>query len=193
MFQNQYIKKTIYAFPIIIMILLQILSLKPQLQYDRVLIEQGEVWRLLSGNFIHYNYQHLWLNLAGLILGMLLLARLFSIWQWLLITLFCALTTGLGLYFFDPDMRYYVGLSGCLHGILLLGAVKEYQNNKTIGILLLLFIAGKLGWEQLFGPISTNLAQHTVIAVNAHLYGAMGGLFLALPLILKNRAVLSNP
>ncbi len=180
MFQNQYIKAATYGFPIIIMILLQVLSLKPLLQYDRNLIEQGEVWRLLSGNFIHYNYHHLWLNLAGLLLGMLLLAKLFSIWKWLLIMLFCALTTGLGLYFFDPDMRYYVGFSGCLHGILVVGTVKEYQRNKTIALLLLLFIISKVLWEQFIGALSPSLAQNTIIAVNAHLYGAFGGLVLAL-------------
>lgn len=175
-----------YAFLVLILVLLQAFSLKPLLQYDRRLIEQGEVWRLLSGNFIHYNYHHLWLNLAALILGMLLLANLFSIWKWLLITFFCALITGLGLYFLDSNVRYYVGLSGCLHGVLVVGAVKEYQSNKTIGVLLLLFIICKLGWEQLLGPISAPLAQHTIIAVNAHLYGAFGGLILALLLVIKN-------
>jgi len=163
---------------VLTVIVVQWLQLKPYLQFDRSLIEQGEFWRILTGNLIHYNFEHLWMNLAGLALGMYLLAFRYSLIYWFIMVIFCSIAVGVGLYFFDTNMRYYVGLSGALHGILVAGAITEYFYNKTTSVLLLLFIVCKLAYEQFIGPLSAPLSSSTSVAVNAHLYGAISGILI---------------
>ena len=163
---------------VLTVIVVQWLQLKPYLQFDRSLIEQGEFWRILTGNLIHYNFEHLWMNLAGLALGMYLLAFRYSLIYWFIMVIFCSIAVGVGLYFFDTNMRYYVGLSGALHGILVAGAITEYFYNKTTSVLLLLFIVCKLAYEQFIGPLSAPLSSGTSVAVNAHLYGAISGILI---------------
>jgi len=163
---------------VLTVIVVQWLQLKPYLQFDRSLIEQGEFWRILTGNLIHYNFEHLWMNLAGLALGMYLLAFRYSLIYWFIMVIFCSIAVGVGLYFFDTNMRYYVGLSGALHGILVAGAITEYFYNKTTSVLLLLFIVCKLAYEQFIGPLSVPLSSGTSVAVNAHLYGAISGVLI---------------
>ena len=168
---------------VLTVIVVQWLQLKPYLQFDRSLIEQGEFWRILTGNLIHYNFEHLWMNLAGLALGMYLLAFRYSLIYWFIMVIFCSIAVGVGLYFFDTNMRYYVGLSGALHGILVAGAITEYFHNKTTSVLLLLFIACKLAYEQFIGPLSAPLSSSTSVAVNAHLYGAISGFLIGAVLV----------
>jgi len=168
---------------VLTVIVVQWLQLKPYLQFDRSLIEQGEFWRILTGNLIHYNFEHLWMNLAGLALGMYLLAFRYSLIYWFIMVIFCSIAVGVGLYFFDTNMRYYVGLSGALHGILVAGAITEYFYNKTTSVLLLLFIVCKLAYEQFIGPLSAPLSSSTSVAVNAHLYGAISGFLIGAVLV----------
>ena len=52
-------------------------------RYDRLQIENGEYWRLLTGHFVHLGPTHLVLNMAGLVLVWLLVGRYFSRPQWL--------------------------------------------------------------------------------------------------------------
>jgi len=54
--------------------------------------------------------------------------------------------------------------------------------------LLLVFIIGKLAWEQRYGPLpgSASLAGGSVL-VDAHLYGAIAGVISAMVIIVKKR------
>ncbi len=163
---------------VLFIVLIQYFQLKPLLQFDRTLINQGEFWRLFTGNLIHYNFEHMWMNLAGLALGMYLLAFRYPLFYWFIIISFSSLAVGSGLYIFDTNMQYYVGLSGALHGMLVVGALVETRHNKTTGLLLLLFIFAKLSYEQFFGALSAPLSNTTSIAVNAHLYGSLAGIII---------------
>ena len=137
----------------------------------------GQWWRLLSGHLVHLGWSHLMLNLGGLALAWLLVGRLFSASFWVLLLLICALSTSLGLLFFNPLLDWYVGLSGVLHGLLLAGGVVSALRGEREAWLLCALVAGKLLWEQLLGPLpgSSDAAGGTVI-VDAHLYGGVSGL-----------------
>ena len=52
-------------------------------RYDRLQIENGEYWRLVSGHFVHLGTTHLLLNMAGLVLVWLLVGRYYTRIQWL--------------------------------------------------------------------------------------------------------------
>jgi len=146
------------------------------LRYDRAAIAGGELWRLLSGHFAHLGYRHLLLNLAGLALVWLLVGRLYSTRQWLLVAAVSVLVMDAGFWFVDAGMRWYVGLSGMLHGLLLAGAIGRFRTVPGEAIVICAMVVVKLAYEQVAGPLpGSESAAGGPVAVNSHLYGAIGG------------------
>lgn len=171
--------------------LFQVLGLEVPLRFGRTeILESGQWWRVLTGNFVHLGYPHLFLNLAGLIMITLLLSHALTARQWALTGLISMLGVGFGLLLFDPQLSWYVGLSGALYGLLLGGAIAEFRNHKPIACLIGAYTIGKVVWEQLNGAVesSEKITGGTVI-VNAHLYGMIaGGVTVLLLLALEYRA-----
>ena len=95
----------------------------PVLEFSRNAIEQGEWWRLITGNLMHSNHWHLLLNLGGLLLATLLVGHLFSWQHFLALFISNGLMVGVLIYYFNPDITYYVGLSGYSHGLFIYGAL----------------------------------------------------------------------
>lgn len=151
------------------------------LRYQAQAIHNGEWWRLITGNFVHLGLGHLVMNLMGLALIWALLRESFSILAWVIITIISMLAVSLGLFFFSPEIHWYVGLSGLLHGIFVAGLVGGLRRGDWREATLLAAVALKLIWEQFFGPLpgSEEMAEGPVLTV-AHLYGAIGGLLAGL-------------
>ena len=147
------------------------------LAYTRHGIGGGEPWRLVTGHFVHLGWTHMWLNLAGLALVVWLVGGVFSWVRWLLVLGLTILMIDLGFWFLYPNLAWYVGLSGVLHGLLVGGLFKGVVERDRESMILLGFVLAKLAWEQFSGgplPGSEATSGGTVI-VNAHLYGAVGG------------------
>ena len=153
------------------------------LAYARLEVAEGQVWRLLSGNFIHLGWGHLFLNVAGLLAMAVLFAEDRSAHQWALDLIICSIATSLGLYFFNPEIYWCVGLSGTLHGLFVIGALVWVATGITLGKWLLLGIGLKLLWEQTVGemPFSGGIVGGSVVT-DAHLWGALSGL-ISFPLL----------
>ncbi len=168
-------------------ITLQYAGLDELLEYRRSLIANDHWWLLLSGNFVHLGPSHLWMNLAGLALVVMLVWVHFNAWQWAILILLCSWGVGVGLWFFNPEVEGYVGFSGTLHGLLIAGTLADLRTYPRSAIVLLLLVVGKLVWEQLAGalPGSESVAGGHVL-VDAHLYGAIGGALIAPILLLQN-------
>ncbi len=167
---------------------LQAIGLDTTLRFDRDAIGAGQPWLLLTGNFVHLGSSHLLMNMAGLVLVVALVWSRFTCIEWVLITLFSSLVVGVGLYWLDKDVFWYVGFSGTLHGLIIAGCLADLRYYpKSAGVLLVLII-GKLVWEQLAGalPGSESVAGGSVV-VNAHLYGAIGGAFIGALLMMRGR------
>jgi len=150
---------------------------QPVLEFNRELISNGQYWRLLTGNFLHTNGWHLLFNLAGLVLLHLLFGQYYSARSLLGFTIINASSVGLLLYFFSPDIAYYVGLSGYLHGLFVIGCLSEIDNGIKTSYLLLGAIAAKIYYEQTAGA-SAQMSEliNANVAVDAHLYGAIAAL-----------------
>ncbi len=163
------------------------------LRYERAAILDGEFWRLVSGHFVHLGWSHLLLNLAGLTLVWLMLGSQFSSAQWLVLTGVSLATISACFLLFEPRLQWYVGLSGLLHGWFAAGAFalsRDRQlSERRFGALLLVLIALKLAYEQWQGalPMTAKSAGGPVV-VDAHLYGALGGLAAALAISLWRRS-----
>ena len=155
-------------------IFLQTAGLGPALHFNRTAIDAGEWWLIVTGNFVHQDANHLFVNMAGLLLAYLLFRPCYSEARWAAVTLLSALGVGGGLYLLNPELYRYAGLSGVLHGLLLAGAVAEIGSGKrSSGAFIFLLTAAKLISEQLFGSPAV-IAKWPVI-VDSHLYGAITG------------------
>ena len=167
---------------VLLCLVLQLLGLKDSLRFDRELIAGGEFWLLVSGHLLHLNWSHFMLNMAGVLLVAVFFNSCYRPLQWLVFLVFSALFTGLALFALTPDLQGYVGMSGVLHGLFILGAWQESKVHALSGWVLFALVIAKLAYEQVFGalPGSESLSGGKV-AVDAHLYGAVSGLmFVAL-------------
>ena len=159
-------------------------SVDTLLAYRRSDISDGQWWRLITGNLLHTNHWHLLMNIAGLLLVMLLHGGYYRWRMFLLLWLFCAGTISSMLYLFSPQIHSYVGLSGLLHAMLAMGAIKDIQLKQRSGILLLAGLLAKVLWEQWQGP-DPALAEliNASVATDAHLYGVVAGVIIGLSLL----------
>ncbi|MGB0865489.1 MAG: rhombosortase [Granulosicoccaceae bacterium] len=185
-----------YFLPLVIVLISAALEwggLTEALQYDREAIQHGAYWRLLSGNLVHLGSNHLLLNAAGFALVAALVWRYYTQLEWLLIFTVCGLAVGVGLFFLVPELRWYVGLSGVLHGLLLAGACVEIQRYPQSGWPLLLLVVAKLIYEQVTGPMpGSEWAAGGSVVVQSHLYGGAAGLLMGWWLGFRNRNVAQN-
>jgi len=148
------------------------------LSFDRGAIGAGQWWRLLSAHFVHIDLEHAVLNSLGLVLMWALFARDYSPWRWAAIYCGSAIAVSLGLWFFNPELQWYVGASGALHGVMTAGTIAHLRRRDLDGWILALFIVGKIAYEQSAGALPLAGTVNTI--VDAHLYGAIGGVVLAL-------------
>lgn len=156
------------------------------LRYDRQGIQEGQFWRLATAHLAHLGISHGLMNLLALAVLAGLFGDLLPARSWLLGSAGSALAIDIGLWWFEPQVRWYVGLSGVLHGLIVLGAVAMWLNHERLGLGLLLGVVAKLSWEQSVGPLPfTESAAGGPVLVASHLYGAGAGLLVALPGILR--------
>lgn len=149
------------------------------LRYERVAIAAGEWWRLVTGHFVHIDLEHTLLNIMGFVLMWAIFARDLSPRQWLIVTAVVVLTIDAGLWFRDTGIDWYVGASGVLHGFMAAGTYVHVRRGDLDGWILVVFIVLKLGYEQLHGVLPF-VESGMPVVLNAHLYGALGGLIAAL-------------
>lgn len=97
--------------------------------YDRSAIQGGEVWRLWTGHFVHFGWPHLIAD-AGLflILGRLL-ERKYPVALRASAILMPLVISG-ALYWCEPAMNRYAGLSAVNLGLLLFYAFQGWQRNR---------------------------------------------------------------
>lgn len=152
------------------------------LKYDRLAIADGEWWRLVSGHFAHLGASHFALNIAGLCLIWLLLGNRISARAWILSL--CVIIAGidLGFWMLNPNLLWYVGLSGVLHGLLVTGALAGIPSSATESAVVLGLVFAKIIYEQIAGPMpGSESASGGPVVVDAHLYGAIAGLLIGIP------------
>ncbi len=138
----------------------------------------GEYWRIVSGHFVHITAPHLLLNLAAWLLIWVYGRSVCAGPTWAALLFFCALGSGAGLVAFSPEVEWYTGLSGVLHGLLIAVAVLRLSacRGDYAGWFILAVVAVKLGYEHFQGPtpVTADWVGLRVI-FEAHWYGAVSG------------------
>ncbi|MBV8575244.1 MAG: rhombosortase [Acetobacteraceae bacterium] len=150
------------------------------MRYERSAVAAGEWWRLLTAHFIHLGLEHAVLNGLGLVLMWALFARDYTARAWLAILGASIAAIDLGLWISDSTVGWYVGSSGALHGVLAAGTLAHLRRRDLDGWILAVFLVVKLTYEQLSGALP--FTDQAAVVVDAHLYGAVGGLLAALAL-----------
>ena len=146
------------------------------LRYDRAELEGGELWRLLTAHVVHLGWLHSAMIVAALVVIRVLIADSFSALEWIAASAVAALGIDAGLYWLSPQIDWYVGLSGVLHGLLAAGAIVLLRDTPALGVLLGAGLAAKLLLEQTSGPLPlTESTAGGPVIVAAHLYGAADG------------------
>ncbi|NRA85008.1 MAG: rhombosortase [Gammaproteobacteria bacterium] len=143
-------------------------------EFNRQLISEGQYWRLLTGNFLHTNGWHLVLNITGLLFLTLIFKQYCSVRAMIAFSLANSVAVGGLLYLFTPDIAYYVGLSGFLHGLFVVGCLAEISRGIKFSYLMLAVVTVKTIYEQMVGaPDNVRELIGANVAVDAHLYGAL--------------------
>ncbi len=128
------------------------------------------------------------MNLTGLILIRMIADNSLSEKQWLLALTSGSILTSLMLLTFSPELMWYVGLSGVLHGLLIVTAIMQIRSGQRTGWIILIFVIGKVTWEQWAGPsLSLEESIGGNVIINAHLYGAIAGALVSVSLMVFNR------
>ena len=146
------------------------------LAYERGAIASGELWRLVTAHFVHTGPAHLVYNVAGLWVIWYLVCT--SIRGLVALSVWVVSIAGvtLGLWLFEPGLSWYVGLSGVLHGLVAAGLMLNLRSMRAESWVVAVALAGKLVYEQLFGPLpGSEESTGVAVIVDAHLYGALAG------------------
>jgi len=182
------LKPLILGIFVLTIVLLIAQVFRNDLAFHRTAIDLGQWWLILSGNIVHSNYPHLFLNLAGLwIFGFIFFDSL-SLRTFIISTLFLCASVGIGLYLFSPELQKYYGFSGALYGLYLVGATTALlAKDLFTGIIVTLLIIGKIIWDLTYGGSSSSAELIGIpVAVHAHFYGAVGAVFISFVLYLAH-------
>jgi rhomboid family GlyGly-CTERM serine protease len=146
--------------------------------FDRVAISQGEWWRLITGHWVHSDLTHaVWDISALLLLGALFETRLQ--WRLPMVLLLTSLGVDAWLWWDDPALSYYCGLSGILNGLLIVGLLHLWRDTRhpvvlltALGAVLKIFVEINTGQS-----LVTQTAWPSVPV--AHAAGYLSGLVIA--------------
>lgn len=158
------------------------------LRYDRLALANNELWRAISGHFIHLGWRHLIMNVVALLLLAALFERAWRATDIVLGGLFCAALISTGLYFFHPQVGWYVGYSGILHGLFVIASLRLLPTEPKYAALLILGVALKLAYEMLFGSAQDPEWLGGAVVEQSHFWGAIGGLLYGVAALLTHQS-----
>ena len=159
------------------------------LRYERAAVLDGQWWRLVTGHLVLADAAHLAWNLAGAALVWWLFGAEYGRLEWLVIVLASAAAIDIAFLGWMPGLDWYVGLSGVLHGCMAAGLAAWLARARDPLVLLVAILFGaKLVFEHWQGPLPFTAGTLALpVIVEAHSYGAIGGLAAALAVRARRR------
>ncbi|AGH80579.1 rhomboid family protein [Psychromonas sp. CNPT3] len=151
-------------------------------------LQELEFWRLITATFCHTNFNHLLMNISGLLVCVFLFIDTFKKVRLIPMIIFNSAFISVMIFYFDPNTLWYVGFSGVLHGLFSFGVCSDITKKDRWGYLLGLCIFAKISYEQVYGANAMTIELiNAPVLTNAHLYGALAGIAF---FILQNISVL---
>jgi len=151
------------------------------LRYDRAVITSGEMWRLVSGHFVHLTWAHCLLNVGGLVALAAILPASLRAWRCCVVL---ATLIGLMLFAALPGLQHYAGFSGINYGLAVLALLPRVRGEPVAAVVLVTLI-GRAIWQWLGGVNLDAVAWLGAPPLAAaHVAGlAVGVLMLCVPMI----------
>jgi membrane associated rhomboid family serine protease len=101
-------------------------------QYN-LLVAQGQVWRIFTAMFLHFNLLHIGLNMLTLFLIGGVVELFYGKWRYLLIYLGAGIVGGIVTYFVMPPETLAAGASGAIFGVFGALGVFYFVNRQALG------------------------------------------------------------
>ncbi len=174
---------------IVVTVTLQFLAPVEFAKYDRVLVLEGEVWRLVTGVWVHLTWAHLFMNFLGLALVLALFRKCVRPLAVL------AMVTAIGtlshlLLLAYTGLSWGVGLSGALHGLFLHYTLSHvWPQARRFALILLTGLSLKLLLEAALGNSTSAWLGGQQVALPLHWAGSAAGLLTAAVVSLTQRRV----
>ncbi len=165
---------------LLLVVLMQLIG-QEHLRYQHDWLHSGEVWRIVTANWVHVGWEHMALNMLGLAICVSLANPRWSVKRWFLQSLCIGIGISTLFTLQNPDLHWYAGFSGILFGLYFLAAYDLYARDRLIALLMGGAIVLKVIIEQYtpFNLDSSDLIGAPVI-VDAHLYGLLMAIAIAL-------------
>jgi rhomboid family GlyGly-CTERM serine protease len=161
---------------------------QPQLQalliYDRAAIDGGEIWRLVTGNLVHFSPSHFLYDVVPLFVAGAVIEMRGSR-RFAMLCLASAATIGATVYVGSPELSVFGGLSGivmaaftclCLDGLNEGGAWRRLCQVALILLVAKMSIEMTLGWS--LESLAESESPSFVPVPSAHIAGAVTALIL---------------
>lgn len=147
------------------------------LYYNFEHASNGEYWRYISGHFTHYSWIHCISNLLGLYLIFKLFSPNSTSLNWTFATIFILCIISIGLAITSEAMKWYIGFSGVLAGLLSYACIKTHKKNAILSFTLLLALTIYTISQFILGGelVESILLSDIYASSYAHLFGIMSG------------------
>jgi len=149
------------------------------------LVSQGQVWRIFTAMFLHFNLIHIGLNMFSLFLIGVAVEVFYGKWRYLVIYLGSGILAGVFTYFLDPSgLDVAAGASGAIFGVF--GALGAFyiMNRQALGRFGSGAIMNWLFWLGLNLVFGFSVAG---IGIWDHIGGLIAGIILAFLLMPRTR------
>lgn len=160
------------------------------LEYHRLAMADGQLWRAFSGHFVHLGMGHALLNSAGLLLLAAVFSKDIPCKDALLFILVAPFFISAGLWWKQPTLMAYVGFSGVLHGLLYFGVIRLLPVMPVVAGTVLFILVARQIWEQT-GAYNPDYLQSLIqgrVMPDAHLFGAIAGTVWGLATLRRDRS-----
>jgi rhomboid family GlyGly-CTERM serine protease len=163
------------------------------LVYDREGLAQGELWRLLTGHFVHFSAAHLVNNLVVLVPAVWLVETRYTEDAGLLL-LAAASAVGIAVFAGAPEIRQFGGASGISLAVLAYACLRGLHENRrwrlVCGVLLAIVcvkLAAEVFWS--WGLLDWKTNGRFVPVTLSHLVGTATGAALYVWRVARERAI----
>ncbi|HLH61594.1 MAG TPA: rhomboid family intramembrane serine protease [Ktedonobacteraceae bacterium] len=147
-------------------------------------VSQGQVWRIFTAMFLHFNLIHIGLNMLSLFLIGVAVEVFFGKWRYLVIYLGSGIVGGIVTYFLLPPDTLAAGASGAIFGVFGALGVFYIMNRQALGRYGTGAIMNWLFW------LGLNLVfgfETPGIGIQDHIGGLIAGIILAIILMPRRR------